>query len=249
MNHNHLAQTALLDYDQPRCRTLLEERSWAELPGRERIGAIYGFVRDEINFGYNASDDIPASAVLADGYGQCNTKSTLLMALLRASGIACRFHGATIDKRLQKGVVPPLVYPLAPKSIVHCWAEVWFEDRWVGLEGVILDQAYLDGLRITIDRSGGPFIGYGVGTYDIGDPPISWCGEETKIQATGVDRDYGIFDDPDAFYRQHGANLRGARALLYRTVVRHLMNRRVSSIRACRLPNSGQLSASPSTSA
>lgn len=63
------------------------------------------FVRDEVTFGYNASDDLPASRVLADHIGQCNTKGTLLMALLRAVGVACRFHRFTIDKALQKGAI------------------------------------------------------------------------------------------------------------------------------------------------
>jgi transglutaminase-like putative cysteine protease len=66
---------------------------------------VYDFVRNEIAFGYNAGDELPASAVLADGIGQCNTKATLLMALMRAVGIACRFHGFTIDKPLQKGAI------------------------------------------------------------------------------------------------------------------------------------------------
>ena len=38
--------------------------------------------------------------VLADGYGQCNTKGTLFMALLRACNIPCRVHGFTIDKKI-----------------------------------------------------------------------------------------------------------------------------------------------------
>ncbi|CAH8720987.1 transglutaminase-like domain-containing protein, partial [Paenibacillus thiaminolyticus] len=55
-------------------------------------------------------DDIPASEVLRDGRGQCNTKSILLMALLRKVGIPCRIHGFYIDKRMQKGALTGLVY-------------------------------------------------------------------------------------------------------------------------------------------
>ena len=75
-------------------------------------------------FGYNQSDDIAASDVLADGYGQCNTKGNLLMALLRALAIPCRFHGFTIDQQLQKGAIPTYVFWLAPKYIIHSWVEV-----------------------------------------------------------------------------------------------------------------------------
>lgn len=72
------------------------------LPERERIGAVYDFVRDRIAFDYNESDVLPASHVLSNGYGQCTTKTTLLMALLRACRIPCRFHGATIDLSLKR---------------------------------------------------------------------------------------------------------------------------------------------------
>ena len=73
--------------------------------------------------------------MLADGYGQCNTKTTLLMALLRGSGVGCRIHGATIDKELQHGVMVRPLYWFAPASIIHTWAEVLVGGRWVGLEG------------------------------------------------------------------------------------------------------------------
>lgn len=241
MNDELLGTTRLLDYENPRVQRVIKERGWAALPEGKRIGAIYDFVRDEIAFGYNESDDIPASEVLADGYGQCNTKTTLLMALLRGSGIGSRFHGATIHKRLQKGVVDGFFYRLAPESIVHSWAEVPFEGRWVGLEGVILDCAYLDGVRTSIHTEGGPFLGYGVGTEDLTNPPIEWTGGDTLIQATGVNQDFGSFPDPDAFYAQHGANLTGAKAWLFRTLVRRVMNRKVASIRASAEPSERRL--------
>lgn len=231
----NLKSTPLLDYGHPALTSLIEDRDWKAMAEDARIGAIYDFVRDEIAFGYNTSDDLPASAVLTDGYGQCNTKSTLLMALLRGSGIACRFHGATIHKKLQKGVVEGIFYRLAPENIVHSWVEIEFQGRWVGLEGVILDAAYLDGLRATVASGGGAFLGYGAGTENIDDPPVAWCGTDTAIQATGVNQDFGTFDDPDAFYRRHGANLSGPKALLFRTVIRQRMNRKVGSIRSCAL--------------
>ena len=74
--------TDLLDFESPKLQKLISERRWQALPEFERIGAIYDFVRNEIKFGYNESDNLPASRVLEDGIGQCNTKGTLLMALL-----------------------------------------------------------------------------------------------------------------------------------------------------------------------
>ena len=119
MSSAHLGDTPLLDFSSPPLRRLIAERGWKNLPMKERIGAVYDFVRNDILFGYNEDDALPASRVLADGYGQCNTKGTLLMALLRGVGVPCRFHGFTIDKGLQRGVVPELVYPIAPRNILH----------------------------------------------------------------------------------------------------------------------------------
>ena len=146
MSKNYLSETPLLDFGASSIQNLISARGWSALPPAERIGAAYDFVRDEILFGYNADDVLPASRVLRDGYGQCNTKGTLLMALLRGLGIPCRFHGFTIDKGLQRGIVPELVYPIAPRNILHSWVEAELEGQWVDLEGFILDSAVLTAL-------------------------------------------------------------------------------------------------------
>lgn len=230
----YLVTTAILDFDSPTLVALVASRGWKGLPERARIGAVYRFVRDEIAFGYNRTDNLSASEVLADGYGQCNTKTNLLMALLRAVGVACRFHGATVAKRLQKGVVPAWAYPVAPPSILHGYAEVLFEGRFVALEGVILDSDYLDGLRARFPEESGAFLGFGAGTESLVAPVNEWKGDDTYIQRTGVDSDFGVFDSPDEFYSAKGTNLSGVRAWLYERWIRHAMNRRVRAIRRAR---------------
>jgi hypothetical protein len=202
------------------------------LSAYDAIGAIYDFVRNETRFGYNAADDLPASEVLRDGYGQCNTKATLLMALLRSVGIPCRFHGFTIDKRLQRGAIPKLAYRLAPASIIHSWVEVFHDGRWINLEGFILDAGYLEGVRCLFPDARGDFCGYAIGTNRIEDPPVEWTGADTYIQKTGINQDFGVFDSPDAFYEAHGTNLSGFRRVLFVWVVRHLMNATIGRIRA-----------------
>ena len=125
----YLRETKMLDYSNPSIRALIQEKNWRTLDTFERIKSIYNFVRDDIHFGYNIDDNISASKVLKDGYGQCNTKATLFMALLRACGIPCRIHGFTIDKKLQQGAMTGFVYRNAPKNIFHSWVEVSFEER------------------------------------------------------------------------------------------------------------------------
>ncbi|MEN8239244.1 MAG: transglutaminase family protein [Actinomycetota bacterium] len=230
--NEYLSATPMLNFDDRAIADLVASRGWSRLDTHERIGAIYEYVRDEIEFGYNADDNVPASTVLSDGFGQCNTKSTLLMALLRAAGVPCRFHAATIHKRLQRGVVRGIWYRLAPEEILHSWVEVQIGDEWIRLEGVILDKSYLDGLRSRVPDPTGPFLGCAVGTDSLLDPPIDWKGAHTEIQMTGVNGDLGIFDEPDTFYSAHGTNLTGIKTFVYQHLTRHLMNRRVGKIRS-----------------
>ena len=142
-----LRETPLLDYSEKPIEKLIENRGWKMLDEFQRIREIYDFVRNEILFGYNVRDDLPASRVLSDGYGQCNTKGTLFMALLRADGIPCRLHGFTIDKKLQKGAMTGIVYEKAPREILHSWVEVCFGGKWTELEAFILDEKYLGSLQ------------------------------------------------------------------------------------------------------
>lgn len=231
--HGLTEPTPLLDFTDPAIQRLIAERGWRELDIYQRIGAIYKFVRDEIEFGYNVRDDLPASRVLADGIGQCNTKGTLLMALLRAVDIPCRFHGFTIDKSLQKGAITGLAYYLAPRSIIHSWIEVWFNEKWINLEGFILDRAYLSALQTKFATNTGAFCGYGVATPDLRNPPVDWCGASTYIQKEGINRDFGVFDSPDEFYQQRGVNLSGIKRWLFEKVFRRSMNKTVGAIRSC----------------
>ena len=228
--HTLLAATPLLDVHHPDIEALVDRRGWRALPLYDRIGAVYDFVRNEIAFGYNEGDELPASSVLADGIGQCNTKSTLLMALLRAVGIPCRFHGFTINKPLQKGAITGLAYWLAPQRIIHSWVEVSLEGRWIALEGFILDATYLASLQRRFPQAR-RFCGYGAATPDLSAPGVEWRGQDTYIQKEGIADDFGVFDSPDAFYARHGSNLSGIKRWLYERAIRNAMNRNVVRIR------------------
>lgn len=227
----YLKEAGSLDFSHSLLTELVKSRCWAMLDVYERIARIYEFVQNEIAFGYNESDDIPASKVYRDGYGQCNTKGTLLMALLRKCGVPCRFHAFTIDKKLQKGAISGLAYALAPRSIIHSWVEIWFENKWVNLEGFILDRPYLKSVQDRFSSVEGSFCGYAVATSCLRNPPIKWKGSDTYIQKEGINHDYGVFDAPDNFYDQYGANLSGVKRFLFKHFIRKWMNSNISRIR------------------
>ena len=199
-----LKETHMLDFNDSRIQSLIENRGWKDLEQFECIKAIYLYVRDEILFGYNIDDSISASKVLSDGYGQCNTKGTLFMALLRACKIPCRVHGFTIDKQLQKGAMTGIVYKNAPQNVFHSWVEVYLDDTWYELEAFILDFQ---------------------------NPVIDFERNNTYIQSEGINQDFGIYNSPDELLTEHHQEMSIVKALAYRHFGRHLMNKNVKRIR------------------
>lgn len=230
--NQYLQETDMLDYRHRAIQSLIKEKQWANEESFHKIRKIYDFVRDDIAFGYNRDDTIPASEVLRDGYGQCNTKGTLLMALLRGVEIPCRIHGFTIDKQLQKGAMTGLIYRLAPRSIVHSWVEIHYAGQWYNLEGFILDKDYLQKLQKKFAEHKGSFCGYGAATDDLQNPQIDWKANDTYIQKEGINQDFGVFDSPDEFLAIHQQQLSPLSKWAYQNIGRKLMNRNVEKIRS-----------------
>ena len=227
----YLKETAMLDFSVESIQKLIQDRQWKSLDEFNRIKQIYNYVRDEIRFGYNVDDSISASKVLADGYGQCNTKGTLFMALLRGVGIPCRVHGFTIDKKLQKGAMSGFVYKSAPQNVFHSWVEVYLEGIWYELEAFILDKEYLSKLQAINAACTGAFCGYGVAVKDFHNPVIEFERNNTYIQSEGINQDFGIYDCPDDLLKEHHQEMSALKAFLYRNIGRHLMNYNVKKIR------------------
>ena len=227
----YLKETPMLNFSNSKIQTLIVQRGWNSLNEFERIKSIYNYVRDEILFGYNIDDSIPASKVIEDGFGQCNTKGTLFMALLRGCGIPCRIHGFTIDKKLQKGAMTGIVYFLAPKNVFHSWVEVYLDGVWYELEAFILDKPYLEKIQSANKDCIGSFCGYGVAVKDLLHPIIDFNRNNTYIQSEGINQDFGIYNSPDELLLEHGQEMSWFKAFIYRNIGRHLMNSNVKKIR------------------
>ncbi len=229
--NNYLKETLLLNYHDSSVQALIETKKWLQMQPVDRVQAIYNYVRDDIKFGYNSSNTITAAQVLKDGYGQCNTKATLLMALLRAVGIPNRIHGFTIDKALQKGAITGIWYRLSPKNILHSWVEVYINENWYFLEGVILDKEYITKIQQRNKEGTTVFCGYGAFTDNLADPPIEWKLNNTFIQHKGINQDFGLFDTPDAFYAEHQQQMGIVKRFIFSNIVRKFLNRNVQKIR------------------
>lgn len=227
----YLQETQMLNYNHDQIQNLIKKKEWTKYNDFKKILKIYNFVRDEIAFGYNIDDTISASEVLKDGYGQCNTKGTLFMALLRAVRTPCRIHGFTIDKKLQKGAMTGIVYKLAPQSIIHSWVEIQYKEHWYNIEGFILDSQYLKKIQEKYSDCKTNFCGYGVATNNFQNPQIEWNANDTYIQKEGINHDFGVFNSPDEFFGKYQQQLTPLKKMAYRNIGRKLMNRNIERIR------------------
>jgi hypothetical protein len=231
MEKKYLENTKMLNYEAESIQSLIKSRKWLELDDYHKIGAIYDFVRNDIVFGYNSSDLLTAEEVLKDGYGQCNTKATLLMALLRGVGIACRLHGSEVSKYFQKGATSGIISMLAPKRIVHTWVEVLYKDNWIALEGVITDERYVKAVKEKFENVSGHFAAYAIAVPDLKSLNLEWCGKDTYVQNEAVVIDYGTYENPDAFFKQYPQTMSKLKNFAYVIYGRKIMTKNVSKIR------------------
>lgn len=174
---------------------------------------------------------LSATQVLNDGMGQCNTKATLLMALLRAVNIPCRLHAFDVTKDFQRGATSKLISLLAPKYILHTWVEVFYQDRWIALEGVITDKKYLEAIQKKFFNHGGTFKKYAIATNDLKNTSIGWDGKDTFIQKEAIVYDYGIFPSPDVFFSTHSQHMSKLKNFIYVHLIRKIMTKNVCKAR------------------
>lgn len=227
-----LEPSPLLDYMHPSIQHLVTSKGWDTLKKKnELIGEVYSFVRDEIAYGYTKTFALPASTILKKGYGNCITISTLLMALLRAVGIPCRFHGMTIRKVIFRGLLPSLNYKVVPKNPHHAWIEVLYNNKWLVLEGHIVDSAYLEQLQRKFPDYMGSFYGYGIAVLNFRNPTEKWNENSTFVQKQAIEEDLGVYDTPDAFFSQYPEAEAYTHSFRYRIMIRGYLNRNIRALR------------------
>lgn len=242
---NYLQETNLLDFSHEAIDKLFRDQGWSNQGSSETARLIYEFVRDEVRFGYSAFEPMKASEILKAGYGQCNTKGILLMALLRRAGIMCRFHVFGIDKSLQKGAHYPFVYQRLAQVLQHSWVEALVDDQWITLEGCILDNGWLASVQDRFCNHVGQFNGFAIAVECVHNLNVQWTGGDTWIQRAAIVEDWGLFESPDEYYATHPSNLQGWRGAAWRTLYQQKTELLVADIRAGKFNNDVEQCLSP----
>ncbi len=126
-----LTATALIDSDHPAVRAFAAAHA-VGLDHRARAVALYGAVRDGFRYDPYRADLSPAgmtaSTVLAQGFGWCVPKATLLAAACRAAGIPARLGFADVQnhlstERMRSSMETEVFY-------WHGYTEIWIEGAW-----------------------------------------------------------------------------------------------------------------------
>ena len=130
----------LADFDHPLVQEAAKQLTDGAGLLHEKLERIFRFVRDNILFGFPPEGDfVKASQTIERGYGQCNTKGILFLALCKASGIPVRLHYSQISKEIQRGFFTGIAYWLMPDRISHSWLEIEIDGQWYPVDTCIND--------------------------------------------------------------------------------------------------------------
>lgn len=230
-----LADTALLQFEHPKIRLLAKKLTQLKSTPREQAVACFQYMR-ALPFGCIAdSTGTPAIAVLRAGMGDCHTKSTLLIALLRSIGIPSRMRFVTMKPDFLHGIIDTGGQP-----IEHAYTEVLLNGEWQAVDSYVVDVRLAAAAKARLAKEGRQ-LGYGMHR----EGSISWDGNGPSFgQFTSTDpdslplHDWGAFDDPYQFYSSVSyvkERLNWSTRFKWLLGAR-LVNRRVNALRSVRVP-------------
>jgi len=127
----HLAVTAAIDSTHPAVQAFALEHARGS-NARERAVALTHAVRDAFRYDPYRIDLSPhgmrASTVIANGYGWCVPKATLLAAVARAAGIPARLGFADVRNHLSTERMRQTMK--TDLFIWHGYTELWIDGAW-----------------------------------------------------------------------------------------------------------------------
>jgi len=225
----YLEPTSLIDFNTPIVKRKALELTEDATSESEKVKHIYHFVRDEIPYTFTHNLQ-KASDVLKEKVGQCNTKTTLTIALLRAINIPARYHCGSVSKQLFINTIPKWAYPLTPRLIPgHCWAEVYINDKWTAIENVV-DLKLYEGIQCKmLNENQKESIGCGLSKDKF---QKEWDGKTDVLMQDGaLEGDAGTFSNADIYLAESETFLNPLKHWLKDVLVKKLMNRKFNDLR------------------
>jgi len=222
----------LADHDHPLVQQTAKRLTIGIGDRRKKLDRIFRFVRDEIVFGFPPEGDfVNASQTIERGYGQCNTKGILFLALCRASGVPARLHYSQISKEIQHGFFTGIAYWIMPDKISHSWLEVEIDGQWHPIDTYINDSQLHEAAVRELHRRGWK-TGFSVSRAN-GEPSAELVLDEAHFSQMGaVVGDHGTWDEPAEYLNgpKYLNRVGPVRQWLYRLLLPSI-NRRIRRLR------------------
>jgi hypothetical protein len=182
-----------------RVQTVVDQVLSGVAAEREKAVALHNYVRDKVKFGFNKYfDATPPEYALSFGYGHCNPKSRLMVALFQIGGFESYQHFVVLPKEILKGAIPPSRYWMIPAELSHSYVEVKVEGSWYAIDSFIVDPPLLSGALTRLEQEGRS-LGYGVRVGSIN----VWDGESdafSQFDPNMMVEDHGRVEDLDAYF-------------------------------------------------
>lgn len=222
----------LSDFDHPTIKAKAEQLTTGEVSLLEKLESLFYFVRDDVKFGFPPKwDDVKASEVLEYGYGYCNTKATLFVALCKSLGISARIHCGLIDVNIMKGIFPSFAFPFLPKAGPHSWIDVEIDGGWKPIDSYINDKEFYAGALRRLKESG-KTIGYSVSLMEGQSSCEFNFGEKGFVHMGAVLEDHGAWEDFSEYMSTDRYVRMNRMQLMAYPMIARLSNRNIERIRS-----------------
>lgn len=195
---DELAPTKLINCDHPDIIALVRRIAPKDLPTVEKVRRIFAFVRDDVKFGFGPRFyEHSASEIAEMRVGYCNTKGTLMVALLRAAGIPARQAFVDIDAQILLGIVDP-----GTPFVDHSYVEILLGDKWLATDAYIVDTLLFVAAqkRLAAENRLMGYGGHSLGTRIFDEAIPSFSQFVAHRQPLLTTRNYGIHADVETFY-------------------------------------------------
>lgn len=189
--------TRLLDLDDPKLRIQAMSLTQLSDTDTQKVIAIHNFIKS-LPFGCVAAfDHVPAAGVLRSGYGDCHTKGTLFVAMLRRVGLPARLRFVSLTSAFLFGIIET-----NKSTVIHAIGEVFLDGRWIQTDTYVTDT-WLEEEAEKLLIQQGRKLGYGIHI----DGARQWDAfNDAYGQSAASDpdsmpiKDWGVAHDPEHFY-------------------------------------------------
>jgi Transglutaminase-like superfamily len=113
---------------------------------KKTTGILFNFVKNNIWFSGSPNKTTDSGVTINLGNGNANSKSILLVSMLRCAGIPAIFSAHTVWMDIYSKLTPNYLLRFQEKNYLHLRPLVRINRKWVCLEGCAIDEKYLNTL-------------------------------------------------------------------------------------------------------